>query len=73
MNLDDMSFEIDGRQCDILKVVPINHINYVIFTDYSLDENNNFIEYYGKVSKRNEDYELEVITDENLINMIKNN
>ena len=73
MNLDNMSFEIDDRECDILKVIPINHINYVIFTDYSLDDNNESIEYFGKVSKTDGEYELEVITDESIISQIKNN
>ena len=53
----DLSFDIktqDGEEvtCDILSVVP-NEENknepYIVFTDYLLDENDEFILHFGKI------------------------
>ncbi len=79
MKYEDLSFNIinkDGIEvtCDITCVIP-NEENeeepYVIFTDYSLDDNDEFIEQYGKIVEVDGDYVLKVITDENLIKKIK--
>ncbi len=56
MNIDDLSFEIEdgGRvyKCDVLEVIP-NKDNkdepYVVYTNYDLDDDDNFIKRYGKL------------------------
>ena len=56
MNIDDLSFEVEdgGRKykCDVLEVIP-NKKNkdepYVIYTNYDLDEDDNFVKRYGKL------------------------
>jgi hypothetical protein len=79
MKYEDLSFNItnkDGLEvtCDITCVIP-NEENseepYVIFTDYTLDENDEFIEQYGKIIDVEGDPILKVITDENIIAKIK--
>ena len=79
MKYEDLSFNIinkDGIEvtCDITCVIPNEEKEeepYVIFTDYSLDDNDEFIEQYGKIVEVDGDYVLKVITDENLIKKIK--
>lgn len=78
MKYDDLSFTIknkDGLEviCDILSVVPNEDTNepYVVFTDYMLDENNEFVLQYGKLVKINDDYVLKVIDDESVVASIK--
>ena len=73
MRYEDLSFDIlnkDGMEvtCDIKAVVP-NPDNqeepYVMYTDYTLDENDNFVTLYGQIVeedgvpilKRFDDYE----------------
>lgn len=79
MKYEDLSFDVlddNGNtvKCDILSVVP-NEENkdetYVVFTDYMLDENDEFILQYGKVIENNGEYSLETINDPKIIDLIK--
>lgn len=79
MKYEDLSFTTtnkDGLEviCDILSVVP-NPTNseepYVIYTDYTMDDNDEFIKQYGKVIEVEGDYVLKTIEDEKTINLIK--
>ena len=79
MKYEDLSFNVkneDGTEigCDILSVIP-NDENpeqpYVIFTDYTFDANDEFKEYYGKIIEINGEYTLQNITDEKVIEKIK--
>lgn len=69
--LDDKGNKI---KCDIISVVP-NEENdkesYVVFTDYMLDENDEFVMQYGKVIEENGEYTLEKIDDPKIIDLIK--
>ncbi len=78
MNFDELSFEIveDGRtyKCDIIKI--INNLNnkeepYVIFTNYDLDENDEFIEKYGKLVETDGNYYIETQLNDDDINYIE--
>ena len=78
MKLEDLSFTTvnkDGIEmiCDILTVVP-NPENkeepYVIYTDYTLDDNDEFVNSYGKIVEDNGEFVLRTITDEKTINII---
>ena len=78
MKYEDLSFTAPNKDgieviCDILSIVP-NPDNkeepYVIYTDYSLDENDDFINNYGKIVEDNGNYVLRIITDEKTINYI---
>ena len=75
----DLSFDIktqDGEEvtCDILSVVP-NEENknepYIVFTDYLLDENDEFILHFGKIMERDGEYQLLGIEDIETIQKIK--
>ncbi|MBQ6135163.1 MAG: hypothetical protein IJI60_02475 [Bacilli bacterium] len=75
----DLSFDIktqDGEEmtCDILSVVP-NEENknepYIVFTDYLLDENDEFILHFGKIMERDGEYQLLGIEDIKTIQRIK--
>ncbi|MDD4624551.1 MAG: hypothetical protein PHX40_04190 [Bacilli bacterium] len=76
---EDLSFVVkdedgEGYICDVVSIIPNEENNsepYVIFTDYFLDENNEFILQYGKLIKENDEDVLKPITDDNLINKIK--
>ena len=79
MKYEDLSFTIvnkDGIEviCDITTVIP-NKDNsdepYVIFTDYTLDDKDEFVEQYGKIINVEGDYILKVIEDPKVIEMIK--
>ncbi len=79
MKYEDLSFTIkdkDGQDvvCDIVSVVP-NEENedepYVVFTDYMLDENDEFIMQYGKIVEENGNFALKTIEDQNIIDKIK--
>ena len=79
MKYEDLSFNAinkDGIEviCDILCVVP-NEKNseepYVIYTDYTMDEHDEFIKQYGKIINIEGDYVLKTITDNETIEMIK--
>lgn len=79
MKYEDLSFNIikeDGTEVgyDILAVIPNKEHSekpYVIFTDYTFDENDEFVEYYGQVIETNGEYELQTINDETTIDKIK--
>ena len=79
MKYKDLSFDVvndDGIevQCDILSIVP-NKENknepYVVFTDYMLDENDEFILQFGKVMEEDGEYKLQKETDTNIIKEIR--
>ena len=79
MKYEDLSFTIkndDGEDviCDIISVVP-NEDNqdepYVVFTDYMLDSNDEFVMQYGKVIEIDGEFVLKTINDENVVNKIK--
>ncbi len=79
MKYEDLSFTVrnkDGDEviCDIVSVVP-NEENpdepYVVFTDYMLDENDEFVMQYGKVIEMNGEYVLKTVEDANIVDKIK--
>lgn len=79
MKFEDLSFNMtnkDGLEviCDITSVIP-NEENseepYVVFTDYMMDSDENFIYQYGRLVKVDDEYVLKVIDDGNVINYIK--
>ncbi len=79
MKYEDLSFTIkndDGEDviCDIISVVP-NEDNqdepYVVFTDYMLDSNDEFVMQYGKVIEIDGEFVLKTINDDNVVNKIK--
>lgn len=78
MKYDDLSFEMindDGMEviCDITAVIPNPDNNdepYVIYTDYTLDENDNFKNYYGQLVDNQGQPSLKRIQDTNIINRI---
>ena len=79
MKYKDLSFDVvndDGIevQCDILSIVP-NKENknepYVVFTDYMLDENDEFVLQFGKVIEEDGEYKLQKETDTNIIRKIR--
>jgi hypothetical protein len=65
MKIDDLSFEVEdgGRvyKCDVLEVVP-NKKNkdepYVVYTNYDLDDNDNFIKRYGRLINENGQFSI---------------
>lgn len=78
MKYEDLSFNIINDKgieviCDITAVIP-NPINpdepYVMYTDYMLDENDEFRTMYGKVIEVNDEFKLQVIDDVSIIEMI---
>lgn len=78
MKYDDLSFTIKNKEgleviCDIVSVVPNEDTNepYVVFTDYMLDENNEFVLQYGKLVKIDDEYVLKVIDDKEVVALIK--
>ena len=79
MKYEDLSFTVtndNGEEitCDIVSVVPNpdNDDNpYVVFTDYMLDENDEFVLQYGKLLKEGEDYTLVGVTDPKEVDFIK--
>ena len=79
MKYEDLSFTLTNDEgmevvCDITSVVP-NEENkeepYVVFTDYRLDENDEFVMQYGKLIEIDGDYVLKRIEDESIVNKIK--
>ena len=79
MKYEDLSFTVtdeDGEEvtCDIISVVP-NELDsekpYVVFTDYMLDENDEFVMQYGQLIKENDEYTLVMVNDPNIIDLIK--
>ncbi len=79
MKYEDLSFTIkddngEDITCDILSVVP-NEANldepYVVFTDYMLDEDDEFVLEYGKLVKDGEDFNLVRVSDPKEIDIIK--
>ena len=79
MKYEDLSFTVknnDGEDvvCDIVSVVPNDENKdepYVVFTDYMLDENDEFILQYGKVIEVEGDFVLKIVTDTSVIEKIK--
>ncbi len=78
MKYEDLSFTIKNKEgldviCDIVSVVPNDDGDepYVVFTDYLMDENDEFIMQYGKLVKVDDDYVLKVVDDEKVIELIK--
>jgi hypothetical protein len=78
MDYKDLSFDIinkDGMEvtCDIKAVIP-NPDNqeepFVIFTDYTLDENDDFVNLYGQIIEENGQSALKQIIDKETINKI---
>ena len=80
MKYDDLSFTIKNDKnedivCDIISVVPNDENEeepYVVFTDYMLDSNNDFIMQYGKVIEIDGNFILKTINEEAIIDKIKN-
>lgn len=79
MKYEDLSFTLkddngEDITCDILSVVP-NEVNldepYVVFTDYMLDEDDEFVLEYGKLVKDGEDFNLVRVSDPKEIDIIK--
>ena len=79
MKYDDLSFTVKNAQgkevvCDILSVVP-NDKNenepYVVFTDYMLDENDEFVMQYGKVIEVDGEFVLKSVNNNSVIEKIK--
>ena len=79
MKYEDLSFTVtnDDRievECDILSVVP-NEDNkeepYVVFTDYMLDEDDEFSLQFGKIVEENGEYALKSINDPAIIKLIR--
>ena len=79
INYKDLSFDVKNSSgeeltCDILSIVP-NEENknepFVVFTDYLLDENDDFILHFGKIMEENGEYQLLEIEDIETIQKIK--
>lgn len=79
MNNKDLSFDVkneDGEEftCDVLSIIP-NEENknepYIVFTDYLLDENDEFILHFGKIKEANGEYQLVGIEEKETIQKIK--
>ena len=81
MKYEDLSFTIkydNGEELinDITAVVPNKDSKeepYVTFTDYTMDENDEFNTYYGKLVKNDENYSLNTSLTEEEIRYIKAN
>ena len=79
MKYEDLSFTVkddDGEDiiCDILSVVPNDDNDeepYVVFTDYMLDENDEFVLQYGKIVEENGEYTLQKVDDPKVVDLIK--
>ena len=79
MKYEDLSFTMvneDGEELinDILSIVP-NERNtdepYVVFTDYTLDAEDEFIKKYGRLGKKNNEYYIETNLSKEEIDYIK--
>lgn len=79
MKYEDLSFKVTSKDgietvCDIVSVVP-NEENkeepYVVFTDYMLDDHDEFVMQYGKIIEIDGDYVLKRIEDESVVSKIK--
>ena len=83
MKYEDLSFEIveDGvtLKCDVLEVIPNSNNSdepYVVYTNYELDKNDEFIKKYGKLVSKNGHYYIETNLnsyDIDLISKMRNN
>ena len=79
MKYEDLSFDIinkDGLEvtCDITAVIPnpdSSEEPFVMFTDYTLDQNDNFVTYYGKIIEEEGQSKLLQIEDQETIHKIK--
>jgi uncharacterized protein YrzB (UPF0473 family) len=77
-NYDDMNFTIldnNGKEvfCDIISLIPNedNTKTYVVFTDYSKDEDDNIVFMYGNLVIDGEDINLERNVSEDEVTYIK--
>ncbi len=77
-NYDDMNFTIldkNGKEvfCDIISIIPNddNTKTYVVFTDYSKDEDDNIVFLYGNLVVKDEEVELETDVNEEEVHYIK--
>lgn len=71
MNIDDFSFEIEDNgkkyKCDVLEVVPNDKSKdepFVVYTNYDLNENDEFVELYGKLIEEDGKYNIISVSDE---------
>jgi len=79
MKYEDLSFTLtdeNGEEitCDIVSVVPNEQDEdspYVVYTDYMLDENNEFVLEYGKLVKDGEDFTIVKVDDPKEVELIK--
>lgn len=79
MKYENMSFKAEDEDgnlitYDILSVVPNEEDEespYVIFTDYMLEDDDDFIMQYGKIIKQGDDFAVQPIFDKLLIDRIK--
>lgn len=78
MKYEDLSFDMVNNEgievtCDITSVIPNLENNdepYVTYTDYMLDENDNFVTYYGKIISENGQPMLKQVNDKETIDKI---
>lgn len=83
MKYENLSFEIIENditfKCDVLEVIPNlknNDEPYVVYTNYELDENDDFLKKYGKLVSKNGHYYIETNLnsyDIDLISKMRNN
>lgn len=78
MKYDDLSFNLindDGLDviCDVTSVIPNPDDSddiYVTFTDYTMDENGDFVTYYAHVIETDYETQITKITDPEMIGKI---
>lgn len=78
MKYEDLSFDIINAEglevtCDITSVIPNpdnSSFPFVTYTDYMLDENDNFVTLYGQIIEENGEQKLKTINDQETINKI---
>ena len=77
MDIEDLSFEveIDGKiyKCDVLEVIPNSKNSdepYVVYTNYDLDENDEFLKFYGRLTEENDQFNIETNLTEEEMNYI---
>ena len=79
MKYDDLSFEVeeDGKtfKCDILEVIPNKQNSeepYVVYTNYMLDDQDQFVKKYGRLVKLDEEFYIETHVSDEEIQYIHN-
>ena len=78
MKYDDLSFSLlndDGLDviCDVTSVIPNPDDSddiYVTYTDYTMDENGEFVTYYAQVIETEYETEIKKITEPEMIKKI---